>query len=41
MDETDDMLWNDSEEDGNVKSVRKMKAQTMKMEAVTQVGKGT
>jgi hypothetical protein len=29
------------EEDGNVKSVRKMKAQTVKMEGVTQVGKGT
>jgi hypothetical protein len=30
----DDMLWNDSE-DGNVRSVRKMKAVTVKMETVT------
>jgi len=28
MDGTDDMLWNGSEEDGNVKSVRKRKALT-------------
>jgi hypothetical protein len=35
MDETDDdMLWNDSEEDGDVRSVRKMKALTVKMETV-------
>jgi hypothetical protein len=27
-DDDDDMLWNDSEEDGNVRSVRKMKALT-------------
>jgi len=37
----DDMLWNGSEEDGNVRSsVRKMKAQTVKMETVILVGKG-
>jgi hypothetical protein len=28
-DETDDMLWNGSEEDRNVRSVRKMKAVTL------------
>jgi hypothetical protein len=34
VDETDDdMLWNGSEKDGNVRSVRKM-------EAVTLIGKG-
>jgi len=38
MDGTDDdMLWNGSDEDGNV---RKMKAQTVKMERVTLVGEG-
>jgi hypothetical protein len=36
----DDMLGNDSEEDGDVKSVRKMKALTVKMETVTLIGKG-
>jgi hypothetical protein len=36
MDRTDDgMSCNENEEDGNVKSVRKMKAQTVKMETVT------
>jgi len=35
----DDMLWNDSEEDGNVRSVRKMKAVNAKMNTVTQIGK--
>ena len=29
------MVWDDSEEDGNVRSVRKMKALTVKMETVT------
>jgi hypothetical protein len=34
MDETDnDMLWNSSEEDGNVRSVRKMKSLTVRMES--------
>ena len=33
---TDDaMLWNDSEEDGNVMSVRNMKAVTVKMDSDT------
>ena len=36
----DDMLWNDSEEDGDVRSVRKIKALTVKMETVTLIGKG-
>jgi hypothetical protein len=36
----DDMLWNDSEEDGNVRSVRNIKALTVKMERVTLIGKG-
>ena len=39
MDETDDMQWNGSEKDGNVRSVRKMKALTVKMETVIMVGK--
>jgi hypothetical protein len=30
----DDMLWNDSHKDGNVRSVRKMKALTVKMKTV-------
>jgi hypothetical protein len=34
------MLWNSSEEDGNVRSVRTMKAQTVKMETVTLIDKG-
>ena len=33
----DDMLWNDSEGDGDV---RKMKALTVKMETVTLIGEG-
>jgi hypothetical protein len=33
VDGTDDMLWNGREEDGNVRSVRKMKALTVKMES--------
>jgi hypothetical protein len=43
MDGTDDdILWNGSEEDGNVKkvSIRKMKVLTVKMETVTLIGKG-
>jgi hypothetical protein len=36
----DDMLWNGSEEYGDVRSVRKTKAQTVKMERVTLTGKG-
>jgi hypothetical protein len=34
------MLWNGSEEDGDVRSVGKMKALTVKMETVTLTGKG-
>jgi len=37
VDGTDDMLWNGSEEDGNV---RKMKVMTVKMERRTLNGKG-
>jgi hypothetical protein len=33
-----DMLWNGSEEDGNVR--RKMKALTVKMETVALIGEG-
>jgi hypothetical protein len=40
MDGTDYMLWDDSEEDGNVRSVRKMKAPTVNMERVTMIVKG-
>jgi hypothetical protein len=36
---TDDMLWNGSEENGNIGSVRKMKALTVEMETVTLIGK--
>jgi hypothetical protein len=38
----DDVLWNGSEEVGSVigVSVKKMKAQTMKVETVTLYGKG-
>jgi hypothetical protein len=35
----DDTLWNDSKEDGNVRSVRKMKAVNVKMNTVTLIGK--
>jgi hypothetical protein len=39
VDGTDDsMLWNLSAEDGNVRSVRKMKALTVKMETMTMAG---
>jgi len=34
------MLWNVSAEEGNVRSVRKMKALTVKMETVTITGIG-
>jgi hypothetical protein len=34
------MMWDDSEEDGKVGSVRKIKALTVKMETVTMIGKG-
>jgi len=40
VDGTDDMLWNGSEEHGNVRSVRKMKAPIVKVETVTLTGKG-
>jgi len=33
-------LWNSSEEDGNVRSVGKMKAPSVKMNIVTLIGKG-
>jgi hypothetical protein len=37
----DDMLWNDSEEEGmSGESVRKMKALTVKMETASLIGKG-
>jgi hypothetical protein len=36
----DDMLWNNSDEDGDVRSVRKIKTLTVKMETVTLIGKG-
>jgi hypothetical protein len=41
VDGTDDMLWNDSEEDkmGKGMSVRKMKALTVEIETVTLIGK--
>jgi len=38
LDETD-ILWNGSEEDGYVRSVRKMQALTVKIETVTLFGK--
>jgi hypothetical protein len=40
VDGTDDMLWNGSEEESDIVSVRKMKALTVKMETVTLIGKG-
>jgi hypothetical protein len=42
VDETDDdMLWNDSEEDGNIRSeCEELKALTLEMETVTLIGKG-
>ena len=41
VDETNDMLWSKSEEDGYVRSVSKMKAPIFKIETVTLIGKGT
>ena len=35
----DDRLWHDSEEDGNVRSVRKMKVVTVKMDTVILIAK--
>jgi len=35
-----DMLWNGSEEAGNIRSVRKIKALTVTIETVTLIGKG-
>jgi len=40
MDRTDDMLWNDSDKDGKGKSVKKIKALTVKLETVILIGKG-
>ena len=40
MDETDDMLWNGCEEDADVRSVSKTKAQTVMIETLTLTGKG-
>jgi hypothetical protein len=36
----DEKLWDGSEEDGDVRSVRNMKALTVNMETVTLIGKG-
>jgi hypothetical protein len=38
VDVTDNMLWNDNEEDGDVRSVGK--ALTVKVETMTLIGKG-
>ena len=41
MDETDDnILWNGSEEDGNVRSKSEEDEDTVQMEIVTLIGKG-
>jgi hypothetical protein len=40
VDESDDVLWNGSEEVGNIRGVRKMKALTVKVKRVTLIGKG-
>jgi hypothetical protein len=41
MDETDDMLWNGSEEDGSVRSeCEEDEDMTVKMDTVTLIGKG-
>ena len=40
VDGTDDMLWNGSERDGNVRSEREVKALPVQMETVTLTGKG-
>jgi hypothetical protein len=39
VEEHDDMLWNGRQEDGNVRSMGKINALTMKMETVTLLGK--
>jgi hypothetical protein len=39
MDRTNDMLWNGTEEDGDI-SMKKMKALTAKMETETLIGQG-
>jgi hypothetical protein len=36
----DDMLWNGSEEGGNVRSIWKVKALTVNMDTVTLIDKG-
>ena len=36
----DDMLWNGSDMNGNIRSVRKMTALTVEAETVTLIGKG-
>jgi hypothetical protein len=39
VDKTDnDMLWNGSEENGDVRSIRKLKAVTVKMERAALIG---
>ena len=40
-DGTDGILWNGSEEDGNVRRVRKMKALIVKIETVTLISRYT
>jgi hypothetical protein len=40
MDKPDDMLWNGSEEDGNVRSKREEGEMSVDMETVTLIGKG-
>jgi hypothetical protein len=40
VDETDDKLWNGSQEDGNVRSECEADEDTVKMETVTLIGKG-
>jgi hypothetical protein len=37
----DDMLWNGSKGDGNVRSIRKMKALPVKMERMTMIDRVT
>jgi len=39
--ETDDMLWNNIEEDGNVRNVRKMKALTVTIGTVTLIDRSS
>jgi hypothetical protein len=40
MDKTDNVLWNGSEGDGNVRSEKEIKVLTVKMETVALFGKG-